>query len=96
MKNRRWLQTGLMALTGLVLFPLQTWACACCSDEAEYRISFRKPSAYELGLMQEMRFGPKANLIESQADATDDIKSPAHRADSYSLSALLLQPGLGG
>lgn len=79
----------LVVLMFLTLFPAQVWACACCSDEGEYRISFRKPGTYELGLMKEMKFGPRANLIETQANVAEETKSPSHQADSYSLTAIL-------
>ena len=84
--NVRKLLFGVMALA---LIPVQAWACACCSDEGEYRISFHKPSSYELGLMKEMRFGKSANLIETQANVAEELKSPSSQANNYSLIATL-------
>jgi hypothetical protein len=83
MKIRRWLSIVSLSLMSLLLFPVQAWACACCSDEGEYRINFRKPSAHELELMREMRFSPNANTIRTAADDTSGM------ADRYSLTAAL-------
>jgi hypothetical protein len=83
MKIRRWLPTVSLSLTILLLFPIQAWACACCSGEGEYRISFRKLTTHELELMREMRFGPLANTITTPADDSSGM------ADRYSLTATL-------
>ena len=83
MKTKRWVSIVSLSLVGLFLFPIQAWACACCSDEAAYGISFRKPSAHELELMREMRFGPTANTVQTAAD------NPPGIADRYSLTAAL-------
>lgn len=86
MQIKRWLQIVVVSLVGLFLFPVQALACACCSDEGEYRISFRKPSTSEVGLMREMRFGSKANLI----DAPANLGVPtALQSDGYSLTGSL-------
>jgi hypothetical protein len=61
-------------------------ACACCSDDGEYRLDSRKPSDYQLGQLQEIRFGKKAYLIETM-NVDEETKAPSHQADSYAVSA---------
>ena len=48
-------------LTGLFVLPAQALACACCSDENEYGISFRRPTAHERVLLSDIKFGGSAN-----------------------------------
>lgn len=86
MQIRGWSRVVVVSLAALLLFPTQALACACCSDEGEYRISFRKPSAYEVGLMREMHFGSKANLIET----ADHVGVPtASQSVGYSVTGSL-------
>jgi hypothetical protein len=86
MKIKSWVVISLLVLTNLFLMPSRVSACACCSDDGEYRLGFRKPSEYQLGQLQEIRFGKTAHLIETQANVDEEIKSPSHQADSYSVS----------
>jgi hypothetical protein len=85
-------RVSLLLLTSfltLLLLPTPVWACACCSDEGEYRLSFRKPNTYELGLLQEIRLGPTAHLIETQADVAEEIKTPGNQSNSFSVTGSL-------
>lgn len=77
---------ALLVLANLFLVTSRVSACACCSDEGEYRIGFRKPSDYQLSQLQEIRFGKTAHLIETQANVAEAIKSPSHQAESYSVT----------
>lgn len=58
---------AMVLLTGLLALPVQVWACACCSDENEYRINFHKPGAHERDVLRDIKFGPKAGRAESPA-----------------------------
>ena len=77
---------AVLVLTNLFLMTHRVSACACCSDDGEYRLGFHRPSEYQLSQLQEIRFGKTAHLIETQANADEEIKSPSHQADSYSVS----------
>jgi hypothetical protein len=77
-------------LAVLLLLPGRAWACACCSNAGDYYTSFAAPSAYELSLMGEMRFGGTANLYLTEADMEESARGLAHRAESYSLKGSLV------
>jgi hypothetical protein len=68
MKNTKWLRALSLSLLALILCPIQAFACACCADDGEYRISFRKPTSSEIGLLGDMRFGPTANLFQTAGE----------------------------
>jgi hypothetical protein len=90
MKARGRLLTSLALLAVLLLLPGRARACACCSHEGAYHIGFGKPSAYELSLMQQVRFGGKAQLYLTEADMEESAKGLAHRAESYTLGGSLV------
>lgn len=48
-------------VSGLFVIPVQVLACACCSDENEYGINFRRPTAHERVLLSEIKFSATAN-----------------------------------
>ena len=58
----------LFVVLSAFLLPTQALACACCSEDGEYSIRFRKAEDYELGEMKRMRFGRTAFLFLSEAD----------------------------
>ena len=79
----------LSILASIVLLPGRVWACACCSNEGAYHIGFGKPSAYELSLLEQVRFGGVAHLYLTEADLEESAKGIAQPAESYSLTGLL-------
>jgi hypothetical protein len=86
MKIKSWALIAVVVLTNLFLVTHRVSACACCSDDGEYRLGFRNPSEYQLSQLQEIRFGKTAYLIETQANVDEEIKAPSHQANSYSVS----------
>jgi hypothetical protein len=86
MKIKVWTLIVAVVLTNLCLMTLPVSACACCSDEGEYRLGFSRPTEYQLSQLQEIRFGKTAHLIETQANVDDEIKAPSHPAESYAVS----------
>jgi hypothetical protein len=79
-----------MLVAALIVTPLQVWACACCADGGEYRISMAKPDNYKLEQMKRIRFTDAANLFTGEADVEDAVKGLAHPAETYSLSGSLV------
>jgi hypothetical protein len=74
----------------LVLLPSRVLACACCAHPGEYQIDFVKPDAYQLSVIERLRFGTKANLFTGEADPEVAAKGLAHPVDTYSLSGSLV------
>lgn len=90
MKNRRLSLFALAALAALLLLPGRAWACACCSNDGDYHVGTGRPSEYELSIMQQIRFGPTANLYLTEADMEDSAVGLAHRAEKYTLDGSLV------
>lgn len=63
----RFLISALVLLLLICVSPAQVWACACCADDGEYGISFKKPDSYQLDLLRQIRFGETANLFITNA-----------------------------
>ena len=80
----------LMLLAAVILVPQQVWACACCADNGQYRISMARPDDYKLGLMKRIRFADAANLFTGEGEVADVVKGLAHPAEKYSLSGSLI------
>ena len=90
MKTRRRPLFLLLVLVCLLSLPSRVRACACCSNPGDYHIGFGRPSAYELSLMQQVRFGGTAHLYLTEADLEESARGLAHRAESYSLKGSLV------
>ena len=90
MKFPKAIKFGLMLLATVIVTPQQVWACACCAESGQYRISMAKPGNLELSLMKRMRFGDAANLFTGEADVEDAVKGLAHPAEKYSFSGALV------
>jgi hypothetical protein len=84
------LPASLAVLACLLLLSGSARACACCSNEGDYRIGFARPSAYELSLLGQVRFGGTARLYLTEADMEESARGLAHRAESYALSGSLV------
>lgn len=59
-----------MALLSVVLVlaaSTVSFACACCADRGTYSISTGKVDTYWMGLLADMKFGPKAELYSTEA-----------------------------
>lgn len=78
------------ALACALMLPAGALACACCSNEGDYRTESGRPSEYEMGLLGEIRFGGKANLYLTEMDMEESARGLAHAAESYAVSGLLV------
>lgn len=90
MKAWRRLLFLLAVAASVLLLPGRALACACCSNAGDYRTGSGKPSAYELGLMKEMRFGGTAYLYQTEAGEEESGKGLAHIATTYTLGGSLV------
>ena len=87
-KARRLLLITWAALACIALLPGRALACACCTNTGDYFISFGRPSAYELGLLGEVRFGGTAHLYQTEGE--DNVKGLTGAAENYALSGSLV------
>lgn len=90
MKARGLTLFSLALLACLFLPAGPALACACCSNEGDYRIGFGRPSEYERGILGQVRFGGAARLYLTEADAEESTRGLAHRADSYAVKGSLV------
>jgi hypothetical protein len=51
---------AMVVLIGLFILPVHVMACACCADENDYGINFRKPTEHERFLLSDIKFGARA------------------------------------
>ncbi len=63
----------LFSVAVFILFPINSLACACCSEDGFYSISTGKPLDYNLELLQQIKFAQNAELYLGAADF-DDLK----------------------
>lgn len=81
---------SLAASALLCLLPGRAWACACCSNEGDYYVNTGRPNEYELSLLRQIRFGPKAMLYSTEAGPEESAKGLAHLAEGYALGGSLV------
>jgi hypothetical protein len=89
MKFSKLIKLSMMLFAVLILTPQQVWACACCADDGEYRISTNKPGNFEIEIMKRIRFDEKANVFTGSADVQDVVKGITRPANVYSLTGSL-------
>lgn len=90
MKLPRWFSLALSLFATLLLAPAEVWACACCAEHGEYRISVSKPGEHEVDLMKRMRFGALAHLFAAAAEPAEVAKGLVNPAEKYSLTGSLI------
>jgi hypothetical protein len=83
-------QLTLLLFVVLFFMPKLAWACACCAENGQYRISVTRPDDNEINLMKRIRFDGAANLFTGEADVEDVVKGLAHPAENYALSGSLV------
>ena len=73
----------------VLLVPFDVFACACCAEPGEYRISMSKPSDYDLEQIGKMKFDDAAYLFMTEAgfDGIKGLKSIEKDYDSNSWTA---------
>lgn len=65
--------TAFFTLACIASLSTDILACACCAERGTYTVSTGKPSAYELEILKQMKFGPAAELFLTAA-SYEDIK----------------------
>ncbi len=60
MKKSKLVVAIAIMLTSLFVLPVQVLACACCADENDYGINFRRPTPHERVLLGDIKFGATA------------------------------------
>lgn len=60
MKKNKLVTALVVLITGLFILPLNAMACACCADENDYGINFRRPTEHERVLLGDIKFGARA------------------------------------
>lgn len=58
----------ICALICLISMANHAHACACCSEAGTYSIRTQKAAAYEINILEEMRFDETVNLYQTPAD----------------------------
>jgi len=71
----------------VLLFPSDSFACACCADAGFYSISSRKPNNQELGELKKIQF-TTANIYTTPA-YPENVKGINPLSESYTLVGLL-------
>lgn len=75
---------------GLIVFfaanPAAALACACCAEPGTYFLSTYKPRTFEIDLLKEIRFMPKATLYMTEAgfdivEGLDEIRKETETND---------------
>jgi hypothetical protein len=74
----------------LILAPDQAMACACCAEPGEYRISFAKPTDYEISVLERLEFGGMARLYTTVAGLEEDAKGLSDPSETYFLTGSLV------
>jgi hypothetical protein len=84
----------LLAAVCLMSFANTALACACCAEAGTYMIRTGKPSEFEFGILDSMKFDPKADLYMTEAAfdmirGLDDVKKEMESASwNYETDAL--------
>lgn len=58
---------AFLILSAIALNPAAVLACACCAEPGTYFLSTYKPRTFEIDLLREVKFAPKANLYMTEA-----------------------------
>ena len=69
-------------MTIVLIFPVSSFACACCAEPGAYSISTLKPNEYNVELLSNMKFDKAAFLFMTEA-GFDGIKGLDSIAKSY-------------
>jgi len=74
-------------VAGVLVFPTDALACACCAERGTYSISTRKPSAQDLDELKKIQF--KTTSLYQTAAYPENIKGISPLGENYSLSGSL-------
>ncbi len=85
------LSLGLLLLISLLLSPASALACACCTDEGLWSEYSGELEEYQRGILQEIKFAPRAELYATEAG--DDVDSQGIEVTGYDYFISLL-PGV--
>ena len=71
----------------LWLFPSSAFACACCAEAGHYSIRTAKPSEYEMGELQKVKF--QTAKLYTDAGYPDTVKGISPLNESFTVSGLM-------
>ncbi len=72
----------VVIFASILLFASETFACACCAEKGDYRVSTQMPDQSKIELLSEMRFDGAAQLYTTVAEF-EDIKGLSSIQASY-------------
>lgn len=75
----------------VLMFPISSFACACCAEPGTYVISTQKPNEYTFELLEKMKFDQSADLFMTEA-GFDGIKGLNGIAKSYDSNSWVTTP----
>ncbi len=84
--NRR--LSTLILLAAIFLSPTSALACACCAEPGLWREYSGALEEYEVGVLQEIRMGRRAELYATEADLEEDAKGIELADYDYTFSFL--------
>jgi hypothetical protein len=79
---------ALLLLTFLFLLPTSALACACCAEPGVWHEYNGALEEYEVGVLQEIRMGRRADLYETAAGLEEDAKGIEVADYNYTFSFL--------
>ncbi len=65
----------LFVLTIFMIFPTDSFACACCSEAGQYNIWTKKPNDYTLEVLQDIKFAQDPLLYLTEGDDIKGLES---------------------
>ena len=83
--------TIILLMTIVLIFPVSSFACACCAEPGAYSISTLKPNEYNVELLGKMKFDKAAFLFMTEA-GFDGIKGLDSIAKSYESKSWTASP----
>jgi hypothetical protein len=76
----------LAVLVFVTTFSSSVLACACCAEPGTYLLASYKPRSFEMDLLKEIRFAPKAKLYMTEA-GFDQVRGLAQVAKDSEVAA---------
>jgi hypothetical protein len=82
------LAIGLLLLISLFLLPASALACACCAEPGVWHEYNSALEEYQVGVLQEIRMGRRAELYATEAELEEDAKGIELADYDYTFSFL--------
>ena len=82
----------LFVLSALVLFPINSFACACCAENNFYSIWTGKPDGYYLEVLEKVNFAQEAELYLDAAgfETIKGLEELSKNSEENDLSKFIL------